>query len=155
MPASIALHHKIHREAQLPSTPPHIRLAVRPLHNLRIKRHNGHIVAPAHQLLVLPRPAIGLRLENLHHVFLGVRGGVGASVAVGGDVQRFVVVQELEHVGWWRGVDDGGGDELVHCLVVGRFGRVVHEAGAAAVDGAGEEGHSQGFLMGDALEGAD
>jgi hypothetical protein len=31
----------------------------------------------------------------------------------------------------------------------------VDEAGAAAVDGAGEEGHAQGFVVGDALEGAD
>ena len=29
------------------------------------------------------------------------------------------------------------------------------EAGAAAVNGAGEEGHAEGFLAGDALEGAD
>jgi len=31
----------------------------------------------------------------------------------------------------------------------------VDEAGAAAVDGAGEEGHADGFLVGYALEGAD
>ena len=77
------------------------------------------------------------------------------AVTVGGDIERLVVVQHLEHVGWRRGVDDGGGDELVHGLVVGGLGRVVHEAGTAAVDGAGEEGHADGFLVGDALEGAD
>ena len=80
---------------------------------------------------------------------------MGRAVAVGGHIERLVVVQHLEHVGWRRGVDDGGRDQLVHGLVVGRFGRVVHEAGAAAVDGAGEEGHADGFLVGDALEGAD
>ena len=31
----------------------------------------------------------------------------------------------------------------------------MHKAGAAAGDGAGEEGHADGFLVGDALEGAD
>jgi len=39
--------------------------------------------------------------------------------------------------------------------VVGGFGGVVDDAGAAAVDGAAEEGHADGFLMGYALEGAD
>lgn len=76
-------------------------------------------------------------------------------MAVRGHIERFVVVQELEHVRGGRGVDDGGGDELVHGFVVGGLGGVVHEAGAAAVDGAGEEGHAYGFLVGDALEGAD
>ena len=77
-----------------------------------------------------------------------------AAVAVRRDVEGLVVVQELEHVGGGWGVDDGGGDELVHGFVVGGLGGVVHEAGATAVDGAGEEGHAQGFLVRDALEGA-
>ena len=76
-------------------------------------------------------------------------------MAVGGDVERFVVVQQFEHVRGRGRVDDGGGNELVHGLVVGGFGRVVHEAGAAAVDGAGEESHAQASLVRDALEGAD
>lgn len=76
-------------------------------------------------------------------------------MAVRRDIEGLVVVQELEDVGRGRGVDDGGGDELVHGFVVGGLGGVVHEAGAAAVDGAGEEGHAQGFLVRDALEGAD
>lgn len=81
---------------------------------------------------------------------------MGTAVAVGGDIQRFAVVsEEFEDVVGGRGVDDGGGDELVHRFVVGGFGGVVDEAGAAAVDGAGEEGHAQGFLVGDALERAD
>ena len=80
------------------------------------------------------------------------------AVAVDGDIQRFVRVgglQEFEDVGGRRGVDDGGGDELVHRFVVAWVGGVVDEAGAAAVDGAGKEGHAEGFLVGDALEGAD
>ena len=64
-------------------------------------------------------------------------------------------MEEFEEVGGGWGVDDGGGDELVHCFVVGGVGGVVQEAGAAAVDGAGEEGDAEGFLVGDALEGAD
>lgn len=75
-------------------------------------------------------------------------------MAVSGDVEWFVIVEELEDVGGERGVDDGGGDDLVHCFVVGGFGGVVDEASAAAVDGAGEEGHAEGFLVRDALEGA-
>ena len=72
------------------------------------------------------------------------------------DVEGFLGgLQHLEHVRGGRRVDDRGADELVHCFVVRGFGRVVHDAGAAAVDGAGEEGHADGFLVRDALEGAD
>lgn len=80
---------------------------------------------------------------------------MGTAVAVGGDVEGFVVVQQLEDVGRGRGVDDRGRDELVHGLVVGGVRGVVHEAGAADGDGAREEGHAEGFLVGDSLEGAD
>lgn len=76
-------------------------------------------------------------------------------MSVGGDVEGFVVVEEFEDVRGGRGVDDGRRDELVHCFVVGRVGGVVDEAGPAAGDAAGEEGHAEGFLVGDALEGAD
>ena len=58
------------------------------------------------------------------------------------DVERLVVVQELDDVVGRRGVDDGGADELVHGLVVAGFAGVVHEARAADVDAAGEEGHA-------------
>lgn len=58
---------------------------------------------------------------------------VGAA-AVGGDVQRFGVVQHLEDVVGWGGGDDGGGDYLVHCFVVAGVAGVVEETGAAAVD---------------------
>ena len=66
-----------------------------------------------------------------------------------------MVVQQLEHVTGRGRVDDRGRDELVHGLVVLRARGVVHKASAAAVDGAGEEGHADGAVLGDALEGAD
>ena len=63
--------------------------------------------------------------------------------------------QELEHDGGGGGVDDRGGNQLVHRFVVGGLGGVVDETCAGDVDGAGEEGHAQGFLVRDGLEGAD
>lgn len=76
-------------------------------------------------------------------------------MAVGGDVELLIVVKHADDVGGRRRVDDGGGDELVHGFVVGGFGGVVDEAGAADVDAAGEEGHAEGFVVRDALEGAE
>ena len=76
-------------------------------------------------------------------------------MAVQRDVQRFIVVQEFDDVGGCRSVDDAGGDELVHCFVVGGVGGVVDETRAADVDAAAEEGHAEGFVVRDALEGAD
>lgn len=77
-------------------------------------------------------------------------------MAIGRDVEGFgVAVEEFDDVGRGWGVYDRGGDELVHCFMVGGLGGVVDEAGAADVDGAGEEGHAEGFLVGDTLEGAD
>lgn len=69
------------------------------------------------------------------------------TVAIGGDVQRLVGVQKLEHIRRRRGVDDRGGDELIHGLVIRGFGGVMHKTGAAAVDCTGEECHADGFLM--------
>ena len=89
--------------------------------------------------------------EDLDHVFFDIgRCARCAARAVGGDVERFVVVEELEDVAGRWGVDDGGGDELVHCFVVGGVGRVVHEACAAGVHCAAEEGHADGAPLGDA-----
>ena len=52
-------------------------------------------------------------------------------MAVLRDVERFLGGgQEFEDDGRGRGVDDGGGDDLVHGFVVGGFGGVVDEAGA-------------------------
>lgn len=76
-------------------------------------------------------------------------------MAIGRHVERFVVVEEFEDVRGGRGVDDRGGDKLVHGFVVRGFGGVVYEAGAAAGNRAGEEGHAEGFLVGDTLESAD
>jgi hypothetical protein len=44
---------------------------------------------------------------------------------------------------------------LVHGLVVLRACRVVDETGAAGVDVAGEEGHAERFVVGNALKRAD
>ena len=78
---------------------------------------------------------------------------------ISGHIERSVRtvgrLEEFEDVVGRRGVDDGSGDDLVHCLVVAGLCGVVDETGAAAVNGAGEEGHAKGFLVGDALEGAD
>lgn len=77
-------------------------------------------------------------------------------MAVRGHVERFIaVVKELDNVRWGRGVDYWGSDELVHCLVVGGLGGIMNKAGAADIDSTGEEGHAEGFLVGDALQGAD
>ena len=39
-------------------------------------------------------------------------------MAVGWDVEGFLRVEEAHDVARERGVDDGRGDELVHCFVV-------------------------------------
>lgn len=102
--------------------------------SLRIIRHERDIIPPPHQLLHFSRPAVGISLEDLHHVFLGVGDGVGGFLAVGRDVEGLVVVEHFEDVGGWWGGDDGRGDDLVHGFVVAGMGGVVDEAGAAAVD---------------------
>ena len=61
-------------------------------------------------------------------------------------------MKHLDHVAWGWSADDRGGDDLIHSLVVGWVGRVVDEAGSAGVDRAGEESHTNGALVGDALE---
>lgn len=71
------------------------------------------------------------------------------------DIQILIVVQEFDDVARLRGVDDRGGDELIHRLMIARMGRIVDEPGATDVDGAGEESHAEGFVVGDSLEGAD
>lgn len=64
-------------------------------------------------------------------------------------------MQHFDDVRGRRAVDHRGGNELVHGLVVGGVAWVVDEAGAADVDGAREEGHPEGLLVRDALEGTD
>ena len=154
----ITLTHKVRGKTQPATTTMHVRLAKRPLHRLRIISHDRHIVPPPHQLLLLPRLPVDVLPKDLHHVLLRIRGrGLGASAAagaVGGDVERFVVVEELEDVVRRRGVDDGAGDELVHRLEVGGVGRVVHETRAACVHGAGEECEADVALSRDALKSA-
>lgn len=79
-----------------------------------------------------------IRLEDLHHVFLRVCDGArGGSLAVCGNVERFITaVEEFHDIGWWGRVDDGGGDDLVYGFVVSWVRGVVDEASAAAVDSA-------------------
>ena len=94
--------------------------------------------------------------EDLHHVFFRIcryRGRRAGSVS--GNIERFVIVKHLDHVAGGWSVDDRRGDDLVHSLVVGWVRRVVDEACSAGVDSAGEESHTNGALVGDALERAD
>jgi len=76
-------------------------------------------------------------------------------VAIGGDVERSVVVQEFNHVVRCWSIDDRRGNKLIHGLVIRWVGRVVHESRAACVDRAGDEGHAHGFVVRDTLECAD
>jgi hypothetical protein len=80
--------------------------------------------------------------------------GVG-TVTILGDIEGFVVVEKFEEVGGGWGVDDGRGDELIHGFVGRGVRGIVEETGAAGGDGAGEEGYSDGSLLGDALKGSD
>lgn len=111
-PRPIRLHHKIHRQTQLPRPRSmHIRLSKTPRHNLRIIRNDSHIIPSTHQFPHFPLSAVRLVGEDFHHVFFGIAGGVGGAVAVLRDVEGFLGgVQEAEDVGRWGGVDDGGGD---------------------------------------------
>lgn len=59
---------------------------------------------------------------------------VSGLLAVGGHVERFVVVQHFEDVGRGRRGYDGGGDYLVHGFVVAGVTGVVDESGAAAIN---------------------
>lgn len=65
-----------------------------------------------------------------------------------------MTVKELDNVGWGRGVDDRGGNELVHGLVVRWLSWVVNKAGAADVDSTRKESHTKRLLMRNALESA-
>lgn len=74
-------------------------------------------------------------------------------MTVRGNVQWLVATMEhLDDVGWGRGVDRWGRDELVHGLVVGGVARIVDKTGTTDIDGTGEESHTKGFLMGNALQ---
>lgn len=76
-------------------------------------------------------------------------------MTIGGDIEQFMVVEELEDIGGRRRVDNGSGDDLVHRFVVGRFGRIMDQASAAAVNGTRQEGHTDRFLKSNSLESAD
>lgn len=76
-------------------------------------------------------------------------------MTVGGDIERFLVVEKLEDIGGRRRIHNGSGDDLVHCFVVRRFGRIMDQASAAAVNGTRQEGYTDRFSMGNPLESAD
>lgn len=157
--ATITLNHKVDGETEFAlltlSLTRKGHLTKSALNEIRIKSDTSDIIPPTHETLELTRLRINILTENLHHILLRIRGGMGTSVTVLRDVEGFVGVQETEDVGVWRGVDDGRRDDLIHCLVIVGFGGVVHETCAAHVDGAGEEGHAKRFVVCDALEGAD
>lgn len=127
---AITLNHEIHRETQ--PTNPSIRQLrlVRPIRgsrdSIRVIRHDGDVIAPSHELLELAGRAAGVRVEDLHHVFLGVAELVGRGpLPVDGDVVRPVAVQHFEDVLRGGGGDDGRGYDLVHGFVVAGVGWVV------------------------------
>lgn len=97
--------------ARLAAAAAHLAAAERARHDVRVVRHDGDVAPAGHQLALLARPAVGLCGEDLHHVFLGVGGGVGGSVAVLRDVEGFLRGRkQFQDVRGWRGVDDRGGD---------------------------------------------
>lgn len=155
---SLTLHQKVRRQTQLAPFPTtrHAGPAERAIDLLRIICHDRHVIPPGHQFPIVGRLPRDVVAKQLHHVLLGVRGlGRSRARAVGGDIERFVVVEKFEDVrGRWS-IDHGRGDELVHCLMVGRVGRVVNETSAAGVDGSRQEGEADGALFRDALERAD
>ena len=112
--AGVSLDHEVDGQAQLAlRCPAHVRLAELALHHLRIVRHHGDIVPSVHQLPHLAGTTVDVLAKDLHHVFFGVGGlcgpcpgGVGA-VAVEGDVEGLIVVEDFDDVGGWGRVDDG------------------------------------------------
>lgn len=145
---TLPLHHEIRRKAQLPATG-HIRASKGALHLLGIICDDGDVVPAGHEFLGVLRGAVDVVREDLHHVFFRIGRGAGrAPRAVGGDVERLVVVQELEDVIGRRGVDDGRGDKLIHRFVVGGMGGVVHETCTAGVHGAAEESKAYAPALG-------
>lgn len=93
----IPLHHKVRRKTQLTSTRGY--MSIRRINRLRVISHNSDVVPTSHELPVLTSLAVDIRLEDLHHIFLGIAHLAGGSVAVGGDVERLAVaVQEFDDV---------------------------------------------------------
>ena len=69
-------------------------------------------------------------------------------MAVLRDVERFLArVQEFDHVGRRWSINDAGGDELIHSLVVGRFRRVMNETCPTNRDRTTQKSHADGFLV--------
>lgn len=138
-------------------------------HRFRVETHHRDVVSSSHEPFHFARLPVDVGRKDVNHVLLGIRGGAvdAAALAVRGHVEGSrpavgvggrVRVQHAEDVGRRRGVDHGAGDDLEHGFAAGRRGRdagVGEQACAAAVGGAGEEGHAQGFGRGDLLQRAD
>lgn len=71
------------------------------------------------------------------------------------NIECTVVVQESESVAARRSVHHRGGDDLVHCLVVLRPGRIMYQTSATAIHRSREERHAHRLVMRDALQCSD
>ena len=101
-----SLNHEVGCQAKLAAAVAHVSPAKRPLDDFGIIGHNGHVIPLAHELLVLPGPAIRLIGEDLHHVFLGVARLIGRPMAVGWYVELLLIVEKFQNIGWWRRIDN-------------------------------------------------
>lgn len=139
---TVSLHDKIDSQAQLAQTvlrtvDARIRaewwLVLR--HDgLLVVGDKGRIVSAAHELLELSHRTAGIVVENLHHVFLGVRYLMGRLLAVLRHVKRLLVMQEFQDVATLRCCHNWRGNNLVHCLVVARMGGVMDKSGTSRID---------------------
>lgn len=83
---AVALHHKVDGEIKLAAAMGHV-LAVHGVYDLGVVGDDGHVVAPTHKFTIFACLARDVRLEDFHHVFLGIRGlRRGRAVAVRGNV---------------------------------------------------------------------
>ena len=116
----------------------------RALDDLWIICNACQVVPATHQSPVLTWTTVNICGKNLHHVFFGI-GWLGwrTAVAVGRHIDGFLRVEEAHDIAWQGSVDDRGRDQLVHCLVIRRVGRIVHKAGTTCVNAAREEGHAK------------
>jgi len=153
--STFILHHEIDRQAELSAAMSRNSLAERAIHDLRIVDYARSIVPPAHKPLILPSCAVDVLGKDLHHVLFGVGRRVRATMAILRNIQGPIVVQEPENIVARWGVDDRRCYDLVHCLVVLGFRRIMDEAGTADVDPTGEECHAEGLVMGNPLKSSD
>lgn len=136
---SISLHDKVNSQAQLAQAMLRAVDARIGAERWLILRHDsllvvgdkGRIVSAAHELLEFSHASACVVVENLHHVFLGVRHLMSRLLAILGHVKRLLVMQELQNVAALRRRHNWRCDNLVHGLVVTRMGGIVNEASAS------------------------